>query len=387
MARGSIRKTLGKNGPSYKVTYDLPATAGLPRRQRAKTFRTLKAAEQFLTTVRHDLLDNREEYHEPLTFRALSERYVAMLPPRTRPATRITIQSRLDNHLLPVWGEREVEAITPPLAQSLADSLTIRRAPQTVRLIMGLATAIFERGIGWGIVKRNPCTGLRLPKVPAQTRSETWNAATIERFFALYTGEFWAVYRLIAMTGMRRGEALALRWCDFDRANSRLLVRRTLRWDDDRQWMMGDDAKTPGSERAIALDPASAAMLVALRSGAGDEAFIFTGADGGFLNPDVVTKRFVRFVGRQGLPPLTIHGLRHTHASLLGAAGVDLRTIMERLGHSTPTMTLGRYMHGSVESDRKAATAFAAIVRVQMVSNDPDEDDFPLPVRECAHVL
>jgi len=82
------------------------------------------------------------------------------------------------------------------------------------------------------------------------------------------------------------------------------------------------------------------------------------------MNPDTPTQWFAKFIAKNNLPPITIHGLRHSNASILIASGLDLRTISTRLGHSQPSFTLGTYGHMLQKSDYAAANKLDEVLKI-----------------------
>jgi integrase len=147
---------------------------------------------------------------------------------------------------------------------------------------------------------------------------------------------------LIALRGLRRGEAAGLRWIDID-LDQRVVMIEQQRIAYGRTVAVGPP-KTRASRRTIALDRMTVRLLRAhLRrqraeaKAAGvawsDTGFVFTTPDGAGLHPDWITRRFRRLVDLSGLPPVRLHDLRHGAATLAHAAGADLKTVQEQLGH------------------------------------------------------
>src|SRR5207244_3823414 len=155
---------------------------------------------------------------------------------------------------------------------------------------------------------------------------------------------------LAAHTGMRRGEIVGLKWSDLDRLSSRLSISRTL------QSLGGSPVefgvKTRTSRRTVDLDEGTVRVLDRWRARLRDEGlphglddWMFCNTAGRFLNPEAVSQRFDRIVRRTELPRVRFHDLRHTHASLLVAAGVPIKVVSERLGHAHPAFTMHTYQH------------------------------------------
>jgi integrase len=211
-----------------------------------------------------------------------------------------------------------------------------------------------------------------------------WTAEQLAEFFALTTDEpLRSLWVLAATTGMRRGELLGLRWEDVDLGSRTVHVRRALAQVGDRIIL-----KTPKTNqaRALKIDPATARMLAERadeqdrdRRAAGDGwadrwGLVFTAPDGQPLNPLWVTVRFRRIVARLPLPALSLHGLRHSHATLLLQAGVPIKVVSARLGHAEIQMTLDLYTHVLPAMDEDAVAGFTELVDLdRALGSKPDE--------------
>ena len=154
---------------------------------------------------------------------------------------------------------------------------------------------------------------------------------------------------------MRRSELLGLQWKDIDMDNANLHVQRSLQRINGRGLVVSQ-TKTQKSRRAIALGTSTVDVLRGVRKkqlerrlSAGpvwnDQDFVFTQANGRPLHPDKVSNEFHRIVEGSKLPHLTLHGLRHAHATLMLAKGVHPKVVSERLGHSNVSITLDVYSH------------------------------------------
>ena len=180
-----------------------------------------------------------------------------------------------------------------------------------------------------------------------------------------------ALYELIAATGVRRGEACGLPWPDVDLEAAQLFVgieRVQVGWE-----VVEDDPKSEAGKRPVALDKDTVAALRSHRKRQlqerlawgedwTDSGKVFTHEDGTPLHPDYVTDLFERLAFALGLPPIRLHDLRHGHASYALAAGVDIKVVQERLGHSTERLTRDTYTTVLDEVARAAAEAVAAMI-------------------------
>jgi integrase len=166
------------------------------------------------------------------------------------------------------------------------------------------------------------------------------------------------------MTGMRRGEVLGLRWADLDLDKARLAVRHTLI---SIAYKVTESTPKTHQARVVDLDPETVRQLHAHRTSQhqpadGAAGLVFCRPDGSPLHPQSFTEAFDRAVANAGLPRIRLHDLRHTHATIALRAGVPVKIISERLGHSTPAFTLKVYAHAIPGMQSEAASQIAALV-------------------------
>ncbi|MEU6997394.1 tyrosine-type recombinase/integrase [Nonomuraea sp. NPDC046570] len=199
-----------------------------------------------------------------------------------------------------------------------------------------------------------------------------WTPAHTFAFLARAAAHrLFALYRLIALRGLRRGEAVGLRWKDVDLVAGTAGVHwqiTQLGWEP-----VQGRPKTEASDRTIALDADTVTALRAHRKrqaaerlaagGAWTESgFAFTDEIGRPLQPQQVSDQFYLLAFEVGLPPVRLHDLRHGAASLMLAAGVDLKIVQETLGHVSSTFTRDTYTSVYPEVARAAAESTAALV-------------------------
>jgi integrase len=220
------------------------------------------------------------------------------------------------------------------------------------------------------LVSRNVCKEQAAPKI------EGVEQAIVRDVPALVTKlEGWR-YGTAAMValfgGLRLGEVLALRWSNVDLDRKVLRVVEAL----EQTKRFGIRFKTPKSKagtRDITLpdilvdalrEHRKAQLELRMQLGAGkppDDALLFSNIEGRPFSPIDVSVLWGRFAAAIGMPEITFHALRHTHASQLIDAGVDIATISKRLGHATPGITLNVYAHRFRQDDGKAAAAINAM--------------------------
>ncbi|MDX3121568.1 site-specific integrase [Streptomyces scabiei] len=181
----------------------------------------------------------------------------------------------------------------------------------------------------------------------------------------------YPLWRLIAFRGTRRGEACGVRWVDHSAAAQSLAIATQLVQDG---WEIREDApKTDSGIRLIALDDETHQVLLRHKAGQEQEreawgdgwqdtGRIFTQEDGSLLHPGKVSDLFERLVAAAGLPPIRLHDLRHVSATLMLAAGVDVKVVSETLGHSDTRITRDIYQAVLDDLARDAAEKVVQLV-------------------------
>ncbi len=208
-------------------------------------------------------------------------------------------------------------------------------------------------------------TGIRPPVA-------VWTPAQTARFLNAIRGHrLYAAYHLIALRGLRRGEAAGLRWCDIDLDGGTAIITCQLQQYDGH--LTPCPLKTAGSERAVALDRTTVAVLrahkaaqdaerAALGKNYHDSGYVFTCLNGDPMAPDRLSRTFRRLSDEAGLPPVRLHDLRHGAATLALAAKVDLKVVQDMLGHASIVLTADTYTSVLPEVARKAAEDVATLI-------------------------
>jgi integrase len=246
---------------------------------------------------------------------------------------------------------------------------------RTVNYVHTIIHRALKDGVRWGRLARNPADAADAPRGGQKSDGvHSWDAATLRQFLtasAASSDRLHPLWVLLATTGMRRGEALGLRWSDIDLDAGRLRVVQTII--QVRSKVTVGEPKTARGRRPIALDAGTVAVLREHRTRAleermlvgpafDDRGLVFHHPDGSCLKPDAVSAAFVRRVRAAGLPRLTLKGLRHTWATLALERGIHPRVVQERLGHSTIAITLGIYSHVAPTLHDEAAQLVADLV-------------------------
>ena len=247
-------------------------------------------------------------------------------------------------------------------------------SPISIRHVHATLHRALKDAVRWERLTRSPVEAADPPSIRGDGTKElkTWSAAQLRAFLDSTRSERLSpLWHLLAMTGMRRGEALGLRWEDVDLDNGRLAVRRALI--PIGAAVVVSEPKTARGRRSVALDPETvealkrqAAQQLADQAEKADAwtdtGLVFTGEAGEAWHPDVVSRKFRQAVKRSLLPVIRLHDLRHTHATLALRAGIHPKVVSERLGHATIAITLDTYSHAIQAMQEEAAALIAELV-------------------------
>ena len=380
-----MKGTIIKRGSSYSVVIerDRDPLTGKRRREWHSGYATKREAE----AARVDKLAavQRGEHVEPskLTLGAfLTTRWLPARESSLRPSTVESYRRNVRVHIVPKLGGVRLQGLTPDVLNGFyGDRLTTagRRgdglSPRTVRYLHSILHRALADAFRWGLVVRNIADAADPPSQKA-TRAvppKTWSAVELRRFLErVHDDRLYGMWLLYATTGLRRGEALGLKWSqlDLERGQAAISEARVTAGYAVRE----STPKTDRGRRSVALDPATVAALREHRKrqvseqlayGAGyvqTGGLVFVQEDGSPLHPDRVSKVFGAHVSALGGTRITLHGLRHTWASLALQAGVNPKVVSERLGHATVSFTLDTYSHVMPGMQEDAAAAVAALV-------------------------
>jgi integrase len=378
--RGGTRKR-GTTWTWYLGVLD-PVTGR--RRQLSKGgFRTKREAQAALNEAMAALRSGTYVESSRLTLGAfLTEQWLPTARAAVRPTTWTTYRIYAEAQVVPALGHVPLQALTAAhLNRLYADLAEHGRRdgrgglkPKSVRHVHVLLHKALGDAVRWGLVARNVADAADPPRVPRQERG-AWSAAELRAFLeATREDRLAAMWLLFVTTAMRRGELLGLPWwaVDLEASPGRLAVAQTVVVID-KQPVVVAEAKTASSRRQLALDPFTVAALKAHRvqqlqerlawgPAWVDTGLVFTREDGQVLHPEHVTKRFARLVRDAGLPPITLHGVRHSYATAALAAGEPLKVVSERLGHASTSITANLYQHVLPSMDERTANAVANLI-------------------------
>jgi integrase len=311
---------------------------------------------------------------DDLTLDAYLDEWLALQRTRIEPTTWTNYQLMARYYLRPRLGERRIVELTVrELDRHYVDLLDHggRRRQGLSRTTIAYAHAVLHKaladGLEAGVLADNVAARATVPRVDPRRDAlprqvHTWDRDQVRRFLQQSADhELADLWRVALGTGMRRGELLGLRWDDVDLNTPSLQVATTL------TRIQGSfrlkETKTRRVRRLHLDDDTAEVLARQPRRTGGPYPLVFTREDGQPLVPEVVTDRWRWQWPGLDVPRITLHGCRHTHATLLLQAGVPIKVVSERLGHTTIAMTMDIYAHVLPAMDRDAAAAYARLLR------------------------
>ena len=294
-------------------------------------------------------------------------------------STKFRHEGDVRRWIKPTLGEIPLSKLTPSdVARLMLVMQEAKKAPSTRRNCYDVLSVALDDAMDNGLLAYNPAnkagrTSGRKAMRPTARAGEA-RVLKMSEVVALLKGaeglRYADVLRLIVRTGLRRGEALALRWEGIDLEVGTARVSGSLTRQNGSLRLTG--TKTKGSRRTISLDPVGVALLKAQKAAqaverlkAGNiwedtEGFVFTTALGAPVEPQNIL-RTVRIASmKAGLDGVKVHTLRHTYATTALMAGVPIKVVSGNLGHASIQLTADTYGHVTDEAARKAAEAVSA---------------------------
>ena len=381
-----MRGAVYKRGSTWTWHFDIdPDPLTGRRRQRTKGgYQTKKAAEQALAEAIGQWRTGRLPQRSTHTLsHFLQEEWLPAVKPRLRPSTWANYRTYTAAYVVPILGQVKLQALTPVQLNHLYAHLlehgrrkTISSgqsglAPRPSATCTVMLHSALHDAMRWGYLVRNVAEAADPPaaRTPEQ---KVWSPQELGAFLDhVRDDRLYALWLLVATTGMRRGELAGLRWVDidFDHATVSPTIPRRGRRPPGARLGTQDRA----GRRRLALDPVTLAALQAQRQlqaedrqAVGgryrDHGYVFTWPDGRPLHPENIANWFEQHTRAAGLPRIRLHDVRHSYATAALKAGISAKVISERLGHASVAFTLQTYSHVIPGMDKDAAATVADLI-------------------------
>lgn len=289
--------------------------------------------------------------------------------PHVKPITFSVQERNVRLNIIPRWGNYRLKDITRKEYQQWINELREKYSEGTVRRIHSIMSSALDDAVHeFNILLENPAKKIKIPKdnekkekVSFFTREELAKfletvKQPVKHAKYQHSIQYYVLFSLLARTGLRIGEALALTWDDIDLEKGTLKVDKTLVYPLNSTPYISTP-KSKKSVRTIKLDEYTVKLLKKHRANRKEvylrypnykpstQNLVFHQHDGRWLRTNVVREYFKEVCKRAGVPVLSPHALRHTHAVHLLEAGANIKYVSERLGHASTKITADTYLH------------------------------------------
>ncbi|WP_288531230.1 site-specific integrase [uncultured Secundilactobacillus sp.] len=371
--------TTGNGDKRYmiQVYQGLDPQTGKPKRMKRRGFKTKKEAT--LEANRLELAVSRGDLQKEnnILFKTVYEQWYQSYINTVRVSTYARTAGMFDNHILPAFGNKRIRTISIDQVQRAVNSW-FKETTYNYKRWYNYTVAIFDFALKHGYMSGdNPAQKVSLPKHSeawGEKPANFWDKHELMRFFSYIDPadelEKYTLFRVLAFAGVRRGECLALTWNDISFSKSTLRVNKTLT-----QGLKGKQIvqapKTKAGRREVTLDPKTLAYLKQWRiqqkrhflmlgfNTLNKDQLIFANTMNGFKSLNTPAKWLHKIINDHDLKPITVHGFRHTSASMLFNSGASIKEVQTRLGHEDAQTTLNVYTHVTKEQDNEASERLA----------------------------
>lgn len=356
--KGHIRQR-GKD--TWAIVIYLGMENGKKRQKWVTVHGSKKDAERELRRLLHEM--DTGSFVEPskLTVAEYLERWLnEYASAQVTPGTFDRYRGIVRNHFIPLLGRIPLTKLKPiDIQKAYAESLERGRrgggplSPNTVGTHHLVLHSALETAVRWELIARNPADAVTPPRKQRKEMQVLDEEGVLDLLSRAKTNRYYLPFVVGVMTGLRRGEILALRWSDVDLDAGTATVVRSLT--EVRGRLVFGQPKSAKGRRTVKLLPDVTSALKRHRAAQAetrlmygpeyhDGDLIFCLPNGDPIRPSRLTGAFRYLVKKAGLR-LRLHDLRHTHATLLLRQGVNPKIVSERLGHATVGLTLDTYSH------------------------------------------
>lgn len=375
-----IRYTNKDNETLYKFRFyaGIDELTGKQRYIRRQGFKSEKDAKTELLKIEY--LVSTNQYYKSVKsgkFGDVLDEWLELHKTRVKASTFYRIKGRVNKYVRPYFKNMYVDKITLRQCQDFTNEV-FAAAPKAYVYSISIVKNTLDYALRLGMIESNPMLYVIKPKPVQQVQDKHdnyYNRDELTKFLnaAKDTSlKKYAIFRLLAFSGMRAGECSALTWHDLNYKNNTISINKTLAMTE--QGFEIQTPKTKSSIRVISLDNETIQVLKAwqleqrkqlLKLGINamdKKQLIFSNKNNSFIANPTLRLLIKEIAKKAGLYPITSHGFRHTHATLLFASGLDIKQVQARLGHSNVQTTLNIYTHAIQDKQDKIGDEFAKYI-------------------------
>ena len=376
-----IKKYTKKDGSKaymFNLYLGTDPVTGKQRRTTRRGFRTMAEAKTALSRLELEVIENGlpTSSRKIMTFEEVYNMWLEQYKNTVKESTLYIQTNVFKIQILPYFGTLKVDKIDTAYCQKQVNRLV--KSIKNYNNAINLIRHIFDYAKSMKQIKVNPMNDIVIPKKRKtlddnDSQVNFYNKDQLKIFLETLKKhapyQMYVVFRVLAFTGMRKGELSALKWTDVDFENGTISISKTVAFDENGKQHI-QTPKTKKSNRTIPIDKTTLDILKTWKNELRKEMFkqgknidkgdglIFHSKCGKFIieyiNPFLIT-----VVKKYDLPPIKPHGFRHTHASLLFESGASIKEVQDRLGHENIKTTMDIYAHVTQSAREKTAEKFA----------------------------
>ena len=338
-----------------------------------------RAAEKRLREIIAEYESNNQLFDSNMLVWKLMEEWLESIKLKVRDSTYHNYKLVAEAHIIPYFKELNIKAkdLLPRDLEKYYAEMLKTLSPVTVQKHHANIHSALEYGRKNRIVPTNVAKDVQLKKASRKQKGSFYTKEQIETLLKAAQGDTIEVpVMLIAQFGMRRSEALGLKWSDIDFSNHLLTIHATVVYVGTETTFV-EGTKSEASERTLPISKSMESYLRSVRekqehmkevygNAYHDDGYICTRDDGSVIKPALVTTRFKKIINKCDLPEIRLHDLRHSAATNLLALGFSIKDVSEFLGHADITTTLNIYGH--VLQEHKFSMADALSVELSQTA-------------------
>ena len=362
----SIKKYETKNGPRYRadIYAGMDPLTGKQVNITKRGFTTKRAANAWADRKRTEIQERGlpTTSAAPTTLASLADVWLTEYKATVRDATYIKTRGYMYNHIVPLLGGLRVDKITPLTCQDAANLWAAELV--NYKELYQYFKRLLNYAIQLRLISSNPADSVTLPKAktaPVDT-IQVWTREELSAFLDACKNDTklacYPFFRLLSYTGMRRGEILGLEWRHINFDDRYLQIEQAITKNANNSAAIGPP-KNKKSKRIITLDQETLDVLCDWQSTGLTTKYIFETTPGHFMSENRPRTWLQSICRKNGLKPIRIHDIRHTHCTLLLEAGMSPKDVQDRLGHQSIEMTLNVYAHVTAKRQKQIADTFS----------------------------
>ena len=290
-----------------------------------------------------------------------------------KPNSQQSMEGIVRLHILPVFGDYKLDKLTTPIIQQQVNKWADKAnkgekgAYANYSFLNNINRRILQYGVTMQAIQHNPARDVIIPRKQQNKEHKVkfFSNQELKQFLeyldnldlSSYENLFdYVLYKTLLASGCRIGEALALEWSDIDLKKGIISISKTLN-----RYQETNTPKSKAGLREIDIDKATVSLLKQYKKRqqvqswqlGRSEGIVFTPFTTKYAYACLLRKRLQSHFKAAGVPDISFHGFRHTHATIMLYAGIEAKDLQYRLGHSNISMTLNTYVHATKEEAKK----------------------------------